>query len=198
MYLLDEPERVKPILRPMPGAADLRPARRGGVDAVLISSAFAGGGFISPRQYASSCCPTKPKSCGGSRPSACYTHTCGDIGDRLEWMADTGTDGIDTLDPPRWRVDLADAKQRVGDRVFFKEISIPSTRCWRDAGLVYADAIRRLEIGSRSNGFILSSAVRFRRGSPRRTWRCSCGRRRLRRRLSRLASPDASEGIGPR
>lgn len=27
-------------------------------------------------------------------------HTCGAIGDRLELMAETGTDGIDTLDPP--------------------------------------------------------------------------------------------------
>ncbi len=50
-----------------------------------------------------------------------YIHTCGDIGDRLELMADTGIDGIDTLDPPPLgSVDLDDAKRRVGDRVFFK------------------------------------------------------------------------------
>ncbi len=36
-------------------------------------------------------------------------------------MAETGTDGIDTLDPPPLGdVHLADAKARVGDRLFLK------------------------------------------------------------------------------
>ncbi len=53
MYLLDEPDRSRAILAAYAeGTADLgvRQARRG-VDAVLISSAFAGGGFISKSQY---------------------------------------------------------------------------------------------------------------------------------------------------
>lgn len=37
-----------------------------------------------------------------------YTHTCGAIGDRLNLMKETGTDGIVTLDqPPPGTVDLA-------------------------------------------------------------------------------------------
>ncbi len=50
-----------------------------------------------------------------------YTHTCGAIGDRLELLEETGTDGIDTLDPPPLGdVDLAEAKRRVGGRLFLK------------------------------------------------------------------------------
>lgn len=164
MYLLDEPERVKPILEAYAqGAADLgaRQARRG-VDAVLISSAFAGGGFISPRQYAEFVLPYEAEVVRRIKAEGVfvYTHTCGDIGDRLELMADTGTGGIDTLDPPPLgSVDLADAKKRVGDRVFFKgNIDPVHTLLEGTPEQVYADAIRRLEIGSRNGGFILSSA----------------------------------------
>ena len=50
-----------------------------------------------------------------------YTHTCGAIGDRLDLLEETGTDGIDTLDPPPLGdVDLAEAKRRVGERLFLK------------------------------------------------------------------------------
>lgn len=164
MYLLDEPDRVKAILRAYTqGAADLgvRQARRG-VDAVLISSAFAGGGFISPRQYEQFVLPYEAELVAKIKAEGVfvYTHTCGDIGDRLEQMADTGIDGIDTLDPPPLgSVDLADAKQRVGDRVFFKgNIDPVHTLLEGTPEQVYADALRRLEIGSPGSGYILSSA----------------------------------------
>ncbi|MHB8900717.1 MAG: uroporphyrinogen decarboxylase family protein [Thermoguttaceae bacterium] len=164
MYLLDEPERVLAILEAYTqGAADLgvRQARRG-VDAVLISSAFAGGGFISPRQYEKFVLPFEAEVVRRIKAEGVfvYTHTCGDIGDRLELMADTGIDGIDTLDPPPLgSVDLADAKRRVGDRVFFKgNIDPVHTLLEGTPQQVYQDAIRRLGIGSPGSGYILSSA----------------------------------------
>ena len=50
-----------------------------------------------------------------------YTHTCGEIGDRLQLMVETGIDGIDTLDPPPLgSIDLEEAKKQIGERVFFK------------------------------------------------------------------------------
>ncbi len=50
-----------------------------------------------------------------------YIHTCGAIGDRLELLAASGADGVDTLDPPPLgNVDLADAKRRIGNRLFIK------------------------------------------------------------------------------
>ena len=164
MYLLDEPDRVKAILDAYTqGASDLgvRQAQRG-VDAVLISSAFAGGGFISPRQYEEFVLPYEQVLVGRIKAQnvPVYTHTCGDIGDRLEQMADTGIDGIDTLDPPPLgSVDLADAKSRIGDRVFFKGNMDPvHTLLEGTPEQVYDDAIHRLQVGSPGSGYILSTA----------------------------------------
>ena len=164
MYLLDAPDKCKAILAAYTlGAADLgvRLAEHG-VDAVLISSAFAGGGFISPRQYAEFVLPYEAEVVRRIHAAGVpvYTHTCGDIGDRLELLADTGTDGIDTLDPPPLgSVDLADAKRRVGHRVFFKgNIDPVNTLLAKSREEVRRDALWRLSVGSPGGGYILSSA----------------------------------------
>jgi len=164
MYLIDEPDKCRAILAAYTeGAADLgvRQARRG-VDAVLISSAFAGGGFISPRQYRTFVLPFEAEVVRRIHDEdvPVYTHTCGDIGDRLELMAETGIDGIDTLDPPPLgSVDLEDAKRRVGDRLFFKgNIDPVNTLLKKSRAEVRQDALQRLAIGNRGGGYILSSA----------------------------------------
>jgi len=71
-------------------------------DAVLVSSAFAGAGFISRRMYEEFVIPYEDRifraiSKYGLKS---YVHTCGAIGDRLDLMSKTAVDGIDTLDPP--------------------------------------------------------------------------------------------------
>lgn len=165
MAVLDDPQKCRAILAAYTqGTCDLavRQARHG-ADAVLISSAFAGGGFISPRQYEQFVLPYEAQVTARIREEAgvpVYTHTCGDIGDRLEQMADTGTDGIDTLDPPPLgSIDLEDAKRRVGDRVFFKgNIDPVNTLLKKTREEVRADALRRLSVGSPGSGYILSSA----------------------------------------
>jgi hypothetical protein len=164
MYLVDEPQRCEAILAAYAqGAADLgqQQAKRG-ADAVLISSAFAGGGFISPRQYERFVLPYESEVVRRIHQSGVpvYTHTCGDIGDRLERMVQTGIDGIDTLDPPPLgSVDLADAKRRVGQSVFFKgNIDAVNTLLKKSREEVRADALARLEVGSPGSGYILSSA----------------------------------------
>jgi uroporphyrinogen-III decarboxylase len=164
MYLIDEPERCEAILAAYTqGAADLgvEHARRG-VDAVLISSAFAGGGFISPRQYDRFVLPYETEIVCRIHAEGVpvYTHTCGEIGDRLERLAQTGIDGIDTLDPPPLgSVDLADAKRRVGRQVFFKgNMDAVNTLLKKSREEVRADALARLKVGSPGGGYILSSA----------------------------------------
>lgn len=164
VYLLDEPEKCRAILAAYTeGAADLgiRQARRG-VDAVLISSAFAGGGFISPRQYEQFVLPYETEVVRRIRREGVpvYTHTCGDIGDRLERMAASGINGIDTLDPPPLgSADLEDAKRRVGDRLFFKgNIDAVNTLLHKTPAEVRQDALWRLKVGSPKSGYILSSA----------------------------------------
>jgi len=164
IYVLDEPDRCRAILAAYAeGAADLGVHQaRHGVDAVLISSAFAGGGFISPRLYEEFVLPCEAEVVRRIHQEGVpvYTHTCGDIGDRLELMAATGIDGIDTLDPPPLgSVDLEDAKRRVGDRVFFKgNIDPVNTLLKRTREEVRQDALDRLRIASPGGGYILSSA----------------------------------------
>ncbi len=188
MDLLDEPDKVHAILAAYArGTADLgaRQARRG-VDAVLISSAFAGGGFISPRQYEQFVLPYEREVVAQIHKEGVpvYTHTCGDIGDRLELMAATGIDGIDTLDPPPLgSIDLEDAKRRVGDRLFFKgNIDPVNTLLSKSRDEVRRDALWRLKVGSPGGGYILSSA-------------CSVSPRVPPENLAVLA--EASEEFGP-
>lgn len=188
MYLLDEPGRCHALLAAYAeGAADLgvQTARRK-VDAVLISSAFAGGGFISKRQYEEFVLPYEGQVVQRIKQEGVpvYTHTCGRLGDRLELLAATGIDGIDTLDPPPLgNVDLEDAKRRVGDRLFFKgNIDAVHTLLKKSRREVYDDALWRLKVGSPGSGYILSSA-------------CSVSPRVPPENLTVLA--EAAEAFGP-
>jgi hypothetical protein len=162
--LITHPDKCKAILAGYTrGCIDY--ARRQiehGVHAILISSAFAGGGFISPQQYEEFVVPCEFEVISRIKETGIpvYTHTCGEIGDRLEAMTLTGLDGIDTLDPPPLgTVDLEEAKQRIGDRVFFKgNIDPVNTLLVKSAMEVKRDALWRLKVGSVGSGYILSSA----------------------------------------
>jgi hypothetical protein len=164
--LLRRPVQVRAVLdRLADGAIALaRGHFEHGADAVLVSSAFAGGGFISPDHYRAFVLPCERKVIDGIRAAfpgqPVYTHTCGAIGDRLELMVETGTDGIDTLDPPPLgTVDLADAKRRLGPRVFIKGNLDPVNTLLRDTpNACYAAAAERLAIAKPGGGYILSSA----------------------------------------
>jgi uroporphyrinogen decarboxylase len=140
---------------------------RTGADAVLISSAYAGAGFISPEHYARFVLPSERKVVAGVKAAypdkPVYTHTCGAIGDRLELMAQTGTDGIDTLDPPPLgTVDLADAKARIGSpplSLFIKGNVDPVHTIWRGTPeACFQDALARITIAAPGGGYILSTA----------------------------------------
>jgi len=102
--LLDDPEKSKACLDALArGAIVLGSGQAAhGVDAILMSSAYAGAGFISPQHYRDFVLPCERRVIKGIKAVhdiPVYTHTCGRIGDRLELLAETGTDGIDTLDP---------------------------------------------------------------------------------------------------
>lgn len=131
-------------------------------DAILISSAFAGAGFISRDMYREFVVPYEKTVVDAIRghglPS--YVHTCGAIGDRLDLMAETGVDGIDTLDPPPLgTVDLARAKSDFGDRFFFKGNLDAVNEMLRADDATFDEAVRRrIEIAKPGSGYILSSA----------------------------------------
>jgi len=172
----DDPGKIHACLeRLTAGAIDL--ARRQGAcgpDALLISSAFAGAGFISRRHYEEFVLPYERRLIRELRASCpdlpVYTHTCGRIGDRLDLMLETGTLGIDTLDPPPLgTVDLADAKRVLEGRAFIKGNLDPVNTLLRGTPEAVREAAAgRLRIGLPDGGYILSSACSVPPATPPR------------------------------
>jgi hypothetical protein len=142
-------------------------------DAILISSAFAGAGFISREMYREFVVPYERRIVEAIHAFGlpAYTHTCGAIGDRLDLMAETGLDGIDTLDPPPLgTVDLARAKAEFGSRLFFKgNLDAVHEMLYADEDGFRQAVMDRLRIGKPGSGYILSSACSVAPGvSPQR------------------------------
>lgn len=133
-----------------------------GVDAIKISSPFAGAGFLSAAFYASFVLPFESRIARAveARGVRAYLHTCGDIHDRLELMADSGASGIECLDPPPLgRVELGDAKARVGRRVFIKgNIDPVNVLLTGGPETIRADARHRISVGKPGGRYILSTA----------------------------------------
>lgn len=131
-------------------------------DAILISSAFAGAGFVSREMYAEFVVPYERRVHEAIHAHGLpgYVHTCGAIGERLDLMAETRTDGIDTLDPkPLGTVDLAEAKAGVGQRLWLKGNLDSVNELLRGDDATFERAVReRLEIGKPGGGYILSTA----------------------------------------
>lgn len=134
------------------------------VDAVLISSAFTGAGFISREHYDTFEAPfirriaQHIRSVRGDLPV--YIHTCGAIGDRLDLMEATGVDGIDTLDPPPLgSVDLASALEILGKRCFIKGNIDPVNTVLRGTPeAVRQAAMERLRLAAPGGAYVLSTA----------------------------------------
>jgi hypothetical protein len=165
MALLDDPGKVHACLdRLADGAIELgRGQAAAGAHAILISSAFAGAGLISPEHYAEFVLPCERKVVHGIRAVAhvpIYTHTCGAIGDRLDLLEATGTDGIDTLDPPPLgTVELAFAKRRTAGRLFIKGNLDPvHTVLMGTPADTLAAARERIATAGPGGGYILSTA----------------------------------------
>lgn len=164
LALLDDPAKATALLARLTDSAIVWAVAqaRAGVDAVLISSAFAGGGFISRAMYAEFVLPHERRLAAAVQ--ACgvpaYTHTCGRIGDRLDLMAATGIQGLDTLDPPPLgNTDLAAAKRAVGGQLFLKGNMNPvQLLAATTAREVQAEAERCLRAGSAGGGYLLSTA----------------------------------------
>ncbi len=133
-----------------------------GADAVKISSPYAGAGFLSPAFYRTYVLPFEGRIAAAVRSAGApaYLHTCGNIDDRLEIMARSGASGIECLDPPPLgRVDLADAKRRVGRMIFIKgNIDPVHTLLAGNIERVREDARMRTDLGMPGGGYILSTA----------------------------------------
>lgn len=174
MALIDDPGKAEACLEALTeGTIELACGdAAAGVHAILISSAFAGSGFISRRHYTEFVLPHERKVIRGIKARypglPVYTHTCGAIGDRLDLIEQTGTNGIDTLDPkPLGDVDLAEAKRRVAGRMFIKGNIDPVNTLLRGTPQESLAAAReRIEIAGPGGGYILSTACSVAPATP--------------------------------
>lgn len=162
--LIEEPEKCKVILQKFTdGVVQLsKEMCEQKIDAIKISSPFAGAGFISPEFYREFVLPFESQfiQVVKEKGKHVYIHTCGAINDRLEMMIESGTSGLECLDPkPLGDVDLIDAKQRLGDKVFIKgNIDSVNTLLFGDKEKIINDVKEIIEVGKRNGGFILSTA----------------------------------------
>ncbi|MBI3005880.1 MAG: hypothetical protein HYY49_10770 [Ignavibacteriales bacterium] len=164
MGFIDEPEKAKSVLKHftalLVGLAKEMCSK--GVDAIKISSPFAGAGFISAEFYRSFVLPFERAIAEAVRGCGVhvYTHTCGAIADRLELMFDAGVTGIECLDPPPLgNVELEDAKQRTKRRGFIKgNVDSVNTLLFKTKPEIMNDARKRIQIGKQGGGYIFSTA----------------------------------------
>jgi hypothetical protein len=137
-------------------------AAEGGIDAILVSSAFAGAGFISRDDYREFVMPYEEIVYKEIKKHGLfsYVHTCGSIGDRLDLMAEMPVDGIDTLDPPPLgTVHLDVAKKKFGNRFFLKGNLDSVNELLNADDKTYEEAVTgRLLTGKTGSGYILSTA----------------------------------------
>jgi hypothetical protein len=164
LALVSDPAKASALLEQLTAPAiawGVAQARRG-VDAVLVSSAFAGAGFISRAMYERFVLPHERRLHLALQTEGVptYTHTCGRLGDRLDLLAATATNGVDTLDPPPLGdLELAKAKRRIGDRLFIKgNMNAVALLAAQTPAEVIAAASACLRDGQPGGGYILSTA----------------------------------------
>lgn len=162
--LIDSPDICRKLLHKftLHVLAEIKVYAANSPDAILISSAFAGAGFISRSMYQEFVLPYERIICDYIREHEIisYVHTCGAIGDRLDLMCQTGVNGIDTLDPPPLgTIDLRKAKAEYGSKVFFKGNLNAVDEILNCDEQTFENAVKnRIEIGKPDSGYILSSA----------------------------------------
>jgi uroporphyrinogen-III decarboxylase len=166
MALMDEPQRSREVFG-LGADCSVRSALaqiQAGADAIDVSSPYVGAAFISKQHYEQFVLPCERQLVTAIHSQApdipVYVHTCGAIGDRLELMAQSGYDGLECMDPPPLgNVELAEAVQRVGHRMFLKGNldSVGVLLCGSQQDV--DRAVRRcLDEGRNASGYILSTA----------------------------------------
>lgn len=133
------------------------------IDAIKLSSPFAGMGFISSDQYLEFVLPYEQRILNAIRQKGkhVYIHTCGSISDRLEFLRESNASGLECLDPvPVGNVDLENAFERIGNDLFIKgNIDSVNSLLFADDVKAETDVRQIIETGkTKGKGFILSTA----------------------------------------
>ncbi len=173
MALIEHPDESHAILQRFTAAITALTTAmcREAIDAIKISSPFAGMGFISPQFYSEFVAPYERQVIVAVRSADkfVYIHTCGAIDDRLELMEQAGASGLECLDPPPLgNVQLADAIRRIGKTMFIKgNIDSVNTLLYGTNEDVEREVTKIILQGKGASGFILSTACSIAPQVPR-------------------------------
>lgn len=92
-------------------------------DMVEVGGGAGSNTVISPAMYREFCLPYDKRQNAAFREAGVkvVTHLCGGLMKMLDLVAESGSDGLETMTPPEMGgdCDLAEASRRVGDRLFF-------------------------------------------------------------------------------
>jgi uroporphyrinogen decarboxylase len=139
-----------------------------GVHGIYIGDAWASCSIISPEQYQEFCFPLHKRvtEIFHGYGVKVYLHICGNSSPILEYMAATGVDAIEPLDP-LGRVNIADAKKRVGNKVCLMGGVNTLTLLNGTPGQVLEEARRCIEQGAANGGYMLGSGDDIPQAAPR-------------------------------
>ncbi|MFA7288262.1 MAG: uroporphyrinogen decarboxylase family protein [Melioribacteraceae bacterium] len=174
IHLIDFPEKCKLILAHFTKLIKESAVEmcNTGIDAIKVSSPFAGSGFISPDDYREFVLPYEKEIVRAVREKGIfiYTHTCGSINDRLEIMFESGINGIECLDPePIGDVELEDALIRLQGKGFIKGNADPVALLMNEnINELLEDLKNRVALGKANSGFILSTACSIAPATPKK------------------------------
>lgn len=122
---LDHPEFVHHALEAILGRTLRVTEMWEGIQADMVETGGGAGSstVISPKMFEEFCLPYDQKQCEAFHAVGLKVvyHLCGGLMPMLDLVVKTGADGLETMTPPGMGGDcnLAEASQRVGDRLFF-------------------------------------------------------------------------------
>ena len=133
-----------------------------GVDALFIGDLAPSCSLMSPGHWAEFCQPALRAFCNEFQQEdvLIYLHICGNSKPILEMMAYTGVDCIEPLDP-LGGVEVADAKQRMGQQVALMGWVNTLTLLQQSSEVVYEEAMACGRAGAEEGGYILAAGDMF-------------------------------------
>jgi len=169
--LMSEPDDLKDLLARVVefNLALARTAReRYGVTVIATTDdvAFPHGLLINPEVYHDILAPAFREVIAGFKSEGylCIKHSDGDVSDLIDFWIDAGIDCLDPIDP-RAGLDLADIKERYGDKICLKgNVDCGGVLQSGTPDQVRSETLACIEAAAKGGGFILSSSNTIHRG----------------------------------
>ena len=138
-----------------------------GVDGIYIGDSYASASVISPDMYHTFCTPAYKAASETIKAKGvfCYKHCCGNYDPLLEYVPESGIDGMDGLDPTSG-MDVARTKAAVGEKTTLMGGISCLTLLQGSEEEVYGEAKECIMAGKPGGRYILGSACAVPRAAP--------------------------------